>query len=341
MHGSVRGMNEQALMNEFFEALPVGIAMGLFAYFVIAYVLRGFYTVAQNERAVKTIFGRAQRIEGKTTLDLPLAAPLRPDERDRYAHPQVQVIPPGGPYFKWPWERIYKVSIATNTASLAWDPETPSANRGGTSLEAVTKDHLNTNIVGQLRYRVCEQNLYAFLFGVKNPIAHTMGYFVSVLRQRIASFEAPNKPASEPEEGAAVEGVSINDLRKNGIVLDACLITQIDPPDEVESALAAINTAYNHVSSEISLAKAAADQRIVQSRRAVEIETLRVQAEVEPLKALAAELRTLEAAGPGALDAYVRNVRLGMLGRAKRVILPMGAQSENAPNTLRQQGGRT
>ena len=32
-------------------------------------------------------------------------------------------------------------------------------------------------------------------------------------------------------------------------------------------------TAYNHVSSEISLAQAAADQKIVQSRRAVEIET--------------------------------------------------------------------
>lgn len=347
------------------DALPLGVAFGLVAYALVAIVLRGFYTVAQNERAVKTVFGRAQRIEGKTTLDLPIAEALRPDERDRYAHPQVVVISPGGPYFKWPWEAIYKVSIATSTASLAWDPETPSANFGGTRLEAVTKDHLNTNIGGQLRYRVAEQNLYAFLFGVKHPIAHVMGYFVSVLRQRIASFEAHKTALPEPEEGATVEGVSINDLRKNlrdlnermdqdcsssaaryGMLLDACLITQIDPPEEVESALAAINTAYNHVSSEISLAKAGADQRIVQSRRAVEIETLRVQAEVEPLRTLAAELRTLEQAGPGALEAYVRNVRLTMLSRAKRVILPFGGAGAPAlpqevlptagPNTLRQ-----
>jgi hypothetical protein len=34
----------------------------------------------------------------------------------------------------------------------------------------------------------------------------------------------------------------------------------------VESALAAINTAHNQVSSDISLAHAAADQRVVQSR---------------------------------------------------------------------------
>jgi len=193
----------------------------------------------------------------------------------------------------------------------------------------------------QIRFRVTELNLYAYLFAVKSPIAHVMGYFVSVLRQRIANFQAPQRS----EEGlGGVEGVSINDLRKNlrdlndrmeqdcasssaryGIQLDACLITRIDPPDEVESALAAINTAYNHVSSEVSLAQSLADQRIVQSRRAVEIETLKVQAEVEPLRALAAELSSLDSTSPGALDAYVRNVRLELVGRAKRALLGGGA----------------
>jgi regulator of protease activity HflC (stomatin/prohibitin superfamily) len=309
-------------------------------FLLVRVVLRGFYTVGQNERALKTVFGRAVRLEGRTTLDLPIASSLRPDERERYSYPQVVVIPPGGPYFKWPWERVYKVGIATQTTSLAWDPENPQVNEGGTRLEAVTKDHLNTGVSGQLRFRISEQNLYAYVFGVKAPIAHVMGYFVSVLRQRIASFEAPSKN----EEGLGrVEGVSINDLRKNlrdlndrmeqdcassaaryGVQLDACLITRIDPPAEVESALAAINTAYNHVSSEISLAQASADQRIVQSRRAVEIETLRVQAEVEPLRALAVELGALDAASPAALDAYVRNARLALVGRAKRVLVGAG-----------------
>ena len=68
-------------------------------------------------------------------------------------------------------------------------------------------------------------------------------------------------------------------------------------PHEVESALAAINTAHNHVSSDISLAQASADQKIVQSRRAVEIETLKAQAEVEPLRALARQLSELKASG--------------------------------------------
>src|SRR6185369_13701986 len=95
---------------------------------------------------------------------------------------------------KWPWEKVYKVSIATQTLNMAYDPEDPSANRDGQILEAVTKDQLNTGLTGQIRYRVSERNLYAYLFGVKRPISHVMGYFVSVLRERIANFEAPKNP---------------------------------------------------------------------------------------------------------------------------------------------------
>jgi regulator of protease activity HflC (stomatin/prohibitin superfamily) len=326
-----------------FDDSAIGVVIGVLAWFVVRCVIGGFYTVDQNERAVKAVLGRAVRIGEATTADLPIAADLVDEERERYAYPQVRVIQPGGPYFKWPWEKIHKVSIATQTVNLAQDPETPAANYGGTVLEAVTKDHLNTGLIGQLRYRVSDQNLYAYLFGVKNPIVHVIGYFVSILRERIANFAAPVREPAENEkitESASVSGVSINDLRKNlrdlnehmdresrsstaryGINLDACLITGIDPPAEVESALAAINTAHNHVSSEVSLAQASADQKIVQSRRAVEIETLKAQAEVEPLIALASQLTALKRGGPTVLPAYLRNVKLGLYEKAERVFM--------------------
>src|SRR6185503_7400904 len=107
-----------------------GIVVGVVAWFLVRYLLAGLYTVDQNERAVKTAFGRAQRL-GKTTLDDPISQSLRADERDRYAYPQLRVIQPGGPYFKWPWERVYKVSIATRTLNMAYDPESTQANSGG------------------------------------------------------------------------------------------------------------------------------------------------------------------------------------------------------------------
>jgi len=313
-----------------------GILFGFTVWFLVRYLLAGLYTVNQNERAVKTSFGRAQRVAADaTTLNDPISEGLDADERTRYAWPQLRVIMPGGPYFKWPWERVYKVAVATQTANMAFDPEDPSANQSGTILEAVTKDQLNTGLTGQLRYRVSERNLYAYLFGVKHPFAHVMGYFVSVLRERIANFEAPKIATQNADSG-----ISINDLRKNlrdlnehmdyecrtsaaryGIVLDATLITGIDPPPEVESALAAINTAHNQVSSEISLAQAAADQKIVQSRRAVEIETLKAQAETEPLERLAQQLSELKKSGPGVLPAYVRNVKLSLFDQAQQVFL--------------------
>ena len=319
----------------------MGVVLGLVAGFFVWLLVRlvfSMYTVDQDERAVKTSFGKAQRVsDTATTLDTPLAEFLRPEEKERYRYPQVRVIGPGGPYFRWPWEQVHKVSIATVTASMAWDPEDPEMNSGGTVLEGVTKDQLNTGLRGQIRYRISDQNLYAYLFGVKNPAAHVMGYFVSVLRERIAGFEAPHQAQSDSLE--LVDGVSINDLRKNmrdlnehmdlecrcsaaryGLVLDASLITEIDPPDEVESALAAINTAHNHVSSEVSLAKASADQKVVQSKRAVEIETLRAQAEVEPLLALADQLGKIRRS-PGALGAYLRNARLSLFDKARDIIL--------------------
>jgi regulator of protease activity HflC (stomatin/prohibitin superfamily) len=342
--------------------IVLGMMLGFVFWFVARYALGGFYTIGPNERAVLCTFGRAQRLGELSTLSDPVATHLGSDERERYDYPQVRVIGPGF-YWKLPWQSLHRASVATATVSIAFDPENPKANAGGQVLEAVTKDQLNTGLTGQLRYTVTERNLYAFLFGVKNPVAHVMGYFVSILRNRIANFEAPRTaqersasldPAAADTLGG-VQGISINDLRKNlrdlnesmdqacagaapryGIQLDAALITGIDPPAEVDSALAAINTAHNHVSSEISLAQAAADQRIVQSRRAVEIETLNAQAEVEPLLALAAQLGELAGAGgPQAVDAYVRNAKLALYRRAGQLLL---ASTGETPERTRRTG---
>jgi regulator of protease activity HflC (stomatin/prohibitin superfamily) len=323
---------------EIFLGAITGVVGFLFCYCLLG----GLYTINQNERAVVTNFGRAERIGNATSLDLPFAEGLRPEEKERYAYPQIRVIGPGGPYLRLPWQRVFKTSVSIETVNVAYDPDVPEVNQKGTVLEAVTKDQLNIGITGQLRYRVSEQNLYAYFFGVKRPIAHIIGYFVSILRERIANYESPLlAEADEPANASlAKAGVSINDLRKNlndlnqqmdqqcvsssaryGMVLDASLITGIDPPQEIESALAAINTAHNEVSSNISLAQANADQRIEQSRKAVEIETNRAEAEVQPLRWMAQQISELKQSGQEALPAYIRNVRLDLFSKAKRVIL--------------------
>jgi len=90
----------------------VVFGLGVAAWVVIRVLLTGFCTVGPSERAVQTSFGRAQRIEGATSLDDPMAGALRPEEAQRYAYPQVRVIGPGRPFasmiatvvsFRWPW----------------------------------------------------------------------------------------------------------------------------------------------------------------------------------------------------------------------------------------------
>ena len=94
----------------------------------------------------------------------------------------------------------------------------------------------------------------------------------------------------------------------------------MDPPDEIESALAAINTAHNEVSAAVSLARATAVQKIEQSKRAVEIETMRAHAEVEPLLRLSEQLQELKKRSGDALAAYLRKIELDLLSHAKRII---------------------
>jgi len=316
---------------------PAAFLLGIVLYAAYKLLIRGFYVVNQNERAVITVFGRAKR--AKMPGADSVSHVLREDEKERYNYPELQIKQPGGPYFKWPWEKVHKVSVATNTSNMAYDPESPEANQNNTVLEAVTKDQLNISLTGQIRYRVSERNIYAYLFGVKQPIAHVMGYFVSVLRERIANFEGRPVEDEHSDLLQSASSISINDLRKNlrdindhmddectvsearyGVVLEASLITGIDPPQEVESALAAINTAHNQVSSDISLAQAAADQKIVQSKRAVEIETLKAQSETEGINLLAKELETLKRrGGPSALEAYLRNAKLTLLDYTKTI----------------------
>lgn len=327
-----------------------GLFVGLALYALVRVLLSGFYTVRPDERAALTSFGRANRLNDAT---VEVTGDISEEEKNRYRYPVLKVIGPGGPYFKWPWQKVHKVSIATQAVDITWDP-----TKAQNTIEAVTKDNLTTGVNGQLRYRVSENNLYPYLFGVSSPLQHVMGYFVSVLRERIANFEDPKGAEGllqtnvdgeeDPGTGTTVElseGVSINDLRKNlpllnnymeqqcegtvmryGIELDAALITEIDPPPEVDRALSAINSTRNQVAADISTARADAEQQITMSNRAVDIATNNAEAEVAPLHELSATLTQVKSEGGSqALRAYLRNMRLPLLERTRRVVETSGA----------------
>lgn len=308
----------------------IGLLFGIGAAALIT-LLFGVYSIGPTERGVLTTFGRVQRTPGTTTEDPVLGALLNAEEKQRYNYPNIRVIPPGGPYFKWPWQKLYKVDMTIQAIDITWDPDITQD-----TIEAVTKDNLTVQITGQIRWKPAERNLYAYLFGVAHPAAHVVGYFISVLRDRIATFHG------ESADGA-VEGVSINDLRRNlslintfmeescrktaaryGIDLDAALITNIDPPSDVDEALASINTTQNQVAASISQAKADADQKLKMAEQAVQIALNRAEAEAAPLLELGKTLEDMHAGGgKGALDGYLRNASLPLREKAAQTIVKL------------------
>lgn len=306
----------------------IGVLFGL-GLAAVAMLLVGVYTIGPTERGVVTTFGRVQRTRGTIVDDPQLGPLLTPDERERYDYPLIRVVPPGGPYFKWPWQKLHRVGMTIQTTDIIWDPDIKQE-----TLQAVTKDNLTIILNGQIRWKPCERNLYAYLFGVVHPAAHVMGYFISVLRDRIATFHSAG-----PE--GAVEGISINDLRKNlssinqymedacrktaaryGIEFDAALITTIDAPKEVDEALASINTTQNQVAAAISQAKAEADQKLTMAQQAVEIARNRADAEATPIQELGRTLEAMhKAGGKAALDTYLRNAFLPLREKATQTVM--------------------
>jgi regulator of protease activity HflC (stomatin/prohibitin superfamily) len=293
----------------------------------------GVYTVGPTQRGIITSFGRVQRIGNASTVEDPShGADLSDDEKHRYNYPVIRVIQPGGPYFKWPWQRLRKIDMTIQTTDITWDPD-----KDQDAIESVTKDNLTVNVNGQIRWRPCERNLYAYVFGVSQPHVLIMGYFIAVLRDRIATF------SREDDSGLAAEGISINDLRRNlstingymekacrktaaryGIELDAALITTIDPPAEVDEALASINTTHNNVAAAISQARAEADQKLKMAEQAVRIAENQATAEATPLIELAERLAAIHAAGGReALEAYHRNAALPLREKASQTIVPV------------------
>lgn len=306
-----------------------GFGLG-FLLVALAVLASGVYTVGPTQRGVLTTFGRVQRTGAVTSDDPSLAGGLSESERKRYSYPVVRVIRPGGPYFKWPWQRLKKIDMTIQTTDITWDP-----NKVQDAIESVTKDNLTVNVSGQIRWRPCERNLYAYVFGVLEPRVHIMGFFVAVLRDRIATF------SHEETGGLAAEGISINDLRRNlssinaymedacrktasryGIELDAALITNIDPPQEVDEALASINTTSNNVAASISQARAEADQKLKMAEQAVKIAENQATAEATPLLELSERLAAIhKAGGVTALEAYHRNATLPLREKATQTIV--------------------
>ena len=242
--------------------LFVGILLGILLA-ILGTFLFGVYIIGPTERGVITNFSRVQRTTGTTADDPVLGALLKEEEKGRYNYPNIRVIPPGGPFFKWPWQRLYKVGMTIETTDLSWDPD------------------IKQTSINDLRKNLSSINRYM--------------------------EEACRKTSA-----------------RYGIELDAALITTIDPPSDVDEALASINTTQNQVAAAISQSRADADQRLKMAEQAVQIAQNRAYAEAAPLGELGRTLQAMYASGgKPALDGYLRNASLPLREKASQTVIQL------------------
>ena len=86
-----------------------------------------------------------------------------------------------------------------------------------------------------------------------------------------------------------------------------------------------INSTSNQVAADISAARADSEQQITMSARAVDIASNNAHAEVAPLRELARTLADIKREGGSeALRTYIRNMRVPLLARARRIVESRG-----------------
>ena len=95
----------------------LGCVLGFIVWFLSRYLVGGLFTVNQNERAVKTSFGRAERVGDATTLQDPIAEHL-PAELEQ--HSGVLRLDRGGEVAGWlrhraPFGSMHDVVIRRTT----------------------------------------------------------------------------------------------------------------------------------------------------------------------------------------------------------------------------------
>jgi len=78
LDGSIPSTRRRATVS-----IMLGSIIGFVTWFLMRYLVAGLYTVNQNERAVKTSFGRAQRVGQATTLGDPISEGLNDEEMTR------------------------------------------------------------------------------------------------------------------------------------------------------------------------------------------------------------------------------------------------------------------
>jgi len=285
------------MMNAGFNAgFTVGVAAA-----ALAALARCTFRVDQGHCAILVTFGRAEFREDSKHL--------------------LKIWGPGL-HFKWPWQRVHSVSMMEQSLDL-------SGKDGGIS--AMASDGTILRLDSKLRYTPIEDELYDFLFAMRDPVEHIKGLFTCLLRNEIANFKSVTAGVSEAQTGSysVIRGERkllnrhIDRFTQEkmggryGVRFDAVDLTDILPPDELANALNAVITAHTEANTAYARAEGECQSRVLSSKRGVLIARGHAEAAATEIRTLATFLKDLKSRG--SLQNYVERRRAEKAYESKTV----------------------
>ena len=286
-----------------------GFIGGLLLYSVLI-LLKCSFKVEQGYLAVITEFGKAlTRVNpGSTTL--------------------LKTFEPGL-HWKLPWQKVHKVSMMEQSLDFS----------GDNAISAMAEDGTLLQLDSKLRYYQTPEQLYTYLFHLKNPVEHIKGLYTCLLRNEIASFTLKANEGSQPLLGSVftqdagsyalvrrerrllnkrIEEFcrhSIND--HYGIRYGAVDLTDILPPDELAVALNAVINAQIEADSLFARSEGECQQRILSAKKGVAIG--KAQARAAEIEVLTLAKFLTEMKKQGTLNQYVERRRVEILSESRAV----------------------
>jgi regulator of protease activity HflC (stomatin/prohibitin superfamily) len=256
------------------ETFWYGLGLG-FAVYSLVLIAQCVFRVEEGCLAVKTTFGRAQLS----------------DENSR----MVVTYGPGL-HFKWPWEKQREISMMERIIDL-------SGEEGG--VQAMAQDGTILRLDSKLRFSPMKEELYHYLFSLRNPMEHIKGLFTCLLRNEIANFRSESDEERASAPGSPIQPGSYALIRRErkllnqyienfcrsrigghyGVKFNAVDLTDILPPDELAEALNAVMNAQTESETLYARGESECRQRVLASAQGVAIARERAKAtETEILK---------------------------------------------------------
>jgi regulator of protease activity HflC (stomatin/prohibitin superfamily) len=284
----------------------IGVAISLL---LIAATLgyRSVFHVEQGYLAVISRFGRAVFLD---------------EERK-----QLKTWGPGL-HFKWPWEKVLRVGMMEHCLDLSGE------NKG---IVAMAEDGTILRLDSKLRYSPMKDELYHYLFALRQPVEHIKGLFTCLLRNEIANFRAEGEAELAASRGSDHWAGSYAVIRRErkllnrhienfskqqiagryGVRFNAIDLTDILPPDELAEALNAVIDAQMEADTHYAKAEGECQQRIMSAEKSVAIEAAKAEAVETEILTLAKFLEEL--AAKGMLDQYIDRRRTEVYSESNRI----------------------